>query len=184
LLIGAAATVGALERLVTRGVDAVPGNWQSDRCLDATLEGLGPPVEGSAELCAATGGVRGSLDLVHLQPMAGYVAWLAYFPNPAACGSFAGLVQSGDTSERLCTFADLDTRETSASLQPIGAGHASAGGTMMLDGVAGETVLARHAQAWLLLEHLPSGWPGIPLAVAAGYGDPNAFEARALFRVP
>ena len=122
--------------------------------------------------------------------MARYVAWIAYFEQPAVC-SFAALQFQVPDFHQPCTMADLDGPDPKGTVQPIGQTVAGPYGAMHLDlPLNGTADWQPRAQVWLLVGRPAPTWTGTsPSATGHTSGVPDRvhsslFEARAIFELP
>jgi hypothetical protein len=177
----------ALGRMSATLQGDVPPGWPASGCLSASVAPWrgalsGQVIVGQASLCIADSGLRGMLDLEHLEPMALYVEWIAYFENPSLC-SFGPLLYQVQHFNRPCTLADLGGPAPHGMVPSAADAAADAQGFLHVDGRAREISLAPQAQAWLLVSR-PSWSPIAQQTDRVGQDDTSEPIARAVFDLP
>ena len=174
LLAVASGAAVAFARLAGGQATGPPARWPQHGCLGAPVDPLGrAAVTGQAQLCPSDGGTATTLDLEHLEPMARYGTWVAYFEQPSRC-RFAALQLQVPTFHQPCTLADLAEPDPKGIVQLVGETLAGPYGATHVDELLYRPGWLRHAQVWLLV-----GRPPTPTRV-----DPQLFEARAIFELP
>jgi hypothetical protein len=114
-------TVRSAPNLVRVRPTGVPGPWPEGGCLHASMAPLADHAgHGQAAICTTADGLRGSLDLEQLEPMAPYVAWTAYFEQPGRYSLAADLQFQVRGFHQPCTLADLDGPDPVRTVQAIG----------------------------------------------------------------
>jgi hypothetical protein len=180
--ISSLAAVG-LERIGTTLHGHAPPTWPASGCLSASVEPLGAQaVAGQGSLCIADGQLHGTLDVEHLEPMARYVEWIAYFDSPSLCSAGALQYQVQHFS-RPCTLVDLGGPQPRGLLRDVAATSTDSQGVLHLDNPVAEIELASRAQAWLLLGRAsPSSAPHTTLRLFDD--DASKPVGRAVVDVP
>jgi hypothetical protein len=171
----------ALERMGA-SLHSVPIGWPASGCLDASVAPLGVNiVAGHTSLCMVDGGMRGTVDLEHMEPSARYAEWIAYFESPSLCSGGA-LIYQIPSFNQPCTLLDLGGSQPHGIAREVGEWAADARGDLHADGPIATIDMRPHAQAWLLVS--PPAWSPLPHMDGLAQGDTSNPIGRAGFDLP
>lgn len=116
----------------------------ADKSTECQTLDLGPvlqPVEGRAQLCVHSWGLRGNLDARNLVPDEAYTVWWVYIDDPASCAVAPGI----------CTPADFFGDNPLGVFGRMDSGIAPASGRVFFNDALRDMEPSPGSQVWLLL---------------------------------
>jgi hypothetical protein len=160
-----------------------PAGWPASGCLEVSVVQLGAyRVDGRGSLCITDSAMQGTLDLRHLEPLARFAGWVAYFESPGVC-SGAPLMYQIATFNEPCTLVDLEGPQPHGIARELGEWPADAEGDLHLDAPMPGIEMRSHAQVWLLLTR-PAWSPIPPYPRGITPDESTKPVARAVFQLP